>query len=519
MKTKETVKKMKEVAVPTSEIKIFDTTLRDGEQAPGYSMNLNEKVRMAKQLEKLGVDMIEAGFPVASDDDFEAVSAIAASCKKAEVVGLSRALEKDIKTCWEAIKGAKKPRIHTFIATSDIHLKHKLKMSKDEVLKMAVEAVKYAKSLCDRVDFSPEDATRSDKTFLYKVLTAVIDAGADTVNIPDTVGYTTPQEFYDLIKGIKENVPNIQQAVISVHCHNDLGLAVANSLSAVLAGAGQIQCTINGIGERAGNASLEELVMALKVRADFYRASTNINTKEIYPASRLLSKITGIGVQPNKAIVGANAFAHEAGIHQHGVLMYKQTYEIMTPEDIGLETSSLVLGKHSGKHALRDRLFQLGFEPSERELESLFVRFKNLADKKKEIYDEDLEMLVLGFEDPDMEAFKLVKVHSSSATDSTPVAAVTLVNEAGEKLTEANTGDGQIDAMYASINQITGVQAKLKDFKVFAATPDSDALAHVKVLVEFKGKSYSGYAADTDTIVACAKSYLNAVNKAYLYNR
>lgn len=500
-------------------IRIFDTTLRDGEQAPGYSMNLNEKVRMAKQLEKLGVDIIEAGFPIASEDDFEAVKAIAKACKKAEVAGLSRALEKDIKTCWEAIKDAKKPRIHTFIATSDIHMKHKLKMSKEEVLKMAVNAVKYAKSLCERVDFSPEDAARSDHKFLYQVLEAVIEAGADTVNIPDTVGYTTPQEFFELIAGIKKNVPNIDKAVISVHCHNDLGLAVANSLSAVLAGAGQIQCTINGIGERAGNASLEEVVMSMKVRQDFYKCETDVNTTEIYPSSRLLSKITGIGVQPNKAIVGGNAFAHEAGIHQHGVLMYKQTYEIMRPDDIGLETSALVLGKHSGKHALRDRLDKLGFEPSERELESLFVRFKALADKKKEIYDEDLEMLVLGVEDPDLEAFKLVQVHSSSATDSTPVAAVTLMTPANEKIAEAGTGDGQIDAIYASINKITGVSAKLKDFKVFAATPDSDALAHVKVLVEFKDKTYSGYAADTDTIVACAKSYLNAINKAYIYNQ
>lgn len=500
-------------------IRIFDTTLRDGEQAPGYSMNLNEKVRMAKQLEKLGVDIIEAGFPIASEDDFEAVKAIAKACRKAEVAGLSRALEKDIKSCWEAIKEAKKPRIHTFIATSDIHMKHKLKMSKEEVLTMAVNAVKYAKSLCERVDFSPEDATRSDHKFLYQILEAVIDAGADTVNIPDTVGYTTPQEFFDLMKGIKANVPNIDKAVISVHCHNDLGLAVANSLSAVLAGAGQIQCTINGIGERAGNASLEEVAMAMKVRQDFYQCETEINTTEIYPSSRLLSKITGIGVQPNKAIVGGNAFAHEAGIHQHGVLMYKQTYEIMQPEDIGLETTALVLGKHSGKHALRDRLDKLGFDSSERELESLFVRFKALADKKKEIYDEDLEMLVLGVDDPDLEAFKLVQVHSSSATDSTPVAAVTLMTPNNEKMSEAGTGDGQIDAIYASINKITGVAAKLKDFKVFAATPDSDALAHVKVLVEFKDKTYSGYAADTDTIVACAKSYLNAVNKAYIYNQ
>lgn len=498
-------------------IRIFDTTLRDGEQSPGYSMNLAEKLRLAKQLERLGVDVIEAGFPVASPDDFKAVEAIAKQCQKLEVCGLCRAVDRDIKATADAIKDAKFPRIHTFIATSDIHLEHKLKISKEQCLEMAVKAVQLSKSLCERVDFSPEDASRTNPEFLYKVLEAVIDAGADVVNIPDTVGYSTPEEFGALIKGIKENVPNIDKAIISTHCHNDLGLAVANSLAGVLNGAGQIECTINGIGERAGNAALEECVMAIHTRPDIYNAETNIVTEEIYPTSRLLMAITSIGVQPNKAIVGKNAFAHEAGIHQHGILANRQTYEIMTPESVGIEKSELVLGKHSGRHALFDRLEKLGWNPKDDEKDRIFEQFKDLADKKKEIFDEDLEMIMLQKE-LDNPAFTLSRLNARSGLSSIPTAQITLRTRENEEIAETAMGDGQVDAIYKAIDKITKLETQLIDFKIGAASAESDAQGLCKVLIKCNEKIYSGQAAHTDIILACAKAYLEAVNKAFKFN-
>jgi len=371
-------------------IKIFDTTLRDGEQSPGCSMDIQEKVKFAEQLEKLNVDVIEAGFPIASHDDFQSIQMISKKCKQTEICALSRATEMDIKCAWDSLKYATKPRIHTFIATSEIHMKYKLKKTKSQILNMAVNAVKYAKSLCNNVDFSPEDATRSDHDFLFKIIEAVIDAGADTINIPDTVGYSIPEEFGSLIKDIIKNVPNISKAIISTHCHNDLGMATANSLTGIINGASQVECTINGIGERAGNAALEEIVMALKTRNKFFDVRTNINTTEIYKSSQLLSKIIGIQPAPNKAIVGKNAFAHESGIHQDGILKNKTTYEIMTPQDIGIEKNKIVLGKHSGRHAIINRLTQLGIEISKDDINTIFHNFKELADRNKTISDEDL---------------------------------------------------------------------------------------------------------------------------------
>lgn len=495
-------------------VRIFDTTLRDGEQAPGNSMNLNEKVRLAKQLERLGVDVIEAGFPIASPDDFASVKAIARACSETEVCGLARALEKDIKATWDAISEAKKPRIHTFVATSEIHMKHKLKKSKEEVLQMAIDAVTLAKSLCDRVDFSPEDAFRSERNFLYQVLEAAIQAGADVVNIPDTVGYGTPQEYGDLIKGIIENVSNIKQAIISTHCHNDLGLAVANSLAGVKNGARQVECTINGIGERAGNAALEEVVMTLKTRADFYDLKTNINTTEIWPTSRLLTSITGVPVQPNKAIVGANAFAHESGIHQDGVLKQRETYEIMRAEDIGLESNKLVLGKHSGRHALKDRMQNLGYQLEGDELNNFFEKFKNLADKKKEIYDADL-LLLINQNENDEARYQFKDLEASTGTTNTPIAKIWL-EEDGKILTASATGDGPVDAAFQCIDQIINIENKLLEYSVNAVTEGIDAQATVAVQIEIDGKIFSGSDSSTDIIVASVKAYLEALNRAQL---
>lgn len=498
-------------------VKIFDTTLRDGEQAPGYSMNIEEKIRLALQLEKLGVDVIEAGFPIASPDDFTSVKEIAEALTKPEICGLARANEKDIKATAEAIKNAKKPRIHTFIATSPIHMEHKLKMTPAEVTKHAVEAVKLAKSLCERVDFSPEDAARSDKTFLYEILSAAIEAGADTINIPDTVGYSTPQEFAQLISDIIENVPAIRERniIVSTHCHNDLGLAVANSLAGVEAGARQIECTINGIGERAGNASLEEVVMTLKTRNDHYQINTNINPKELVPTSQLLTRITGKGVQPNKAIVGANAFAHEAGIHQHGMLCNEETYEIMKPENVGWTSNKLVLGKHSGRHALADRLEELGFKIDKDQLNAIFSRFKSLADKKKEVYDEDIEMIASeSLEEMNTNpAFTMDQVQVSCGSHSIPTASVALKNAENEIIQDANVGDGPIDAIYRGISHLTGVETQLKEYSIQTVTEGMDAQAVITIKFEKDGKTYSGRAAHTDIVVASALAYLNGINR------
>lgn len=493
-------------------IKIFDTTLRDGEQSPGASMNVEEKLRVAKQLQKLNVDVIEAGFPVASYGDFEAVKTIAGEIKGVEIAALARANLKDIDRAWEAVKGAKKPRIHTFIATSDIHLKYKLRLTREEVLKKAVEAVRHATFLCSNVEFSAEDAVRSDREFLSDIVEAVIDAGATTVNIPDTVGYAIPSEFGSLIRYLKEKVRNIEKATISCHCHNDLGLAVANSVAAIQEGARQVECTINGIGERAGNASLEEIVMILRTRKDLFNFDTRVKSEHLYPSSRLITHITGMVVQPNKAIVGANAFAHEAGIHQDGVLKEKTTYEIMTPESIGLTKSTLVLGKHSGRHAFRDKLKELGYELSEDNLNKAFERFKQLADKKKEVFDEDIEAVVADeiLRIPDK--YRIVYVNVVSGTVTVPTATVQLEID-GKLILDSGSGVGPVDSVYKTIVKMTGTKSRLLRYSVNAITGGTDAQGEVTVRLEEGGHTVIGQGAHTDIIVASAKAYINALNK------
>jgi 2-isopropylmalate synthase len=495
-------------------VKIFDTTLRDGEQSPGASMNMDEKIRIAHQLEKLNVDVIEAGFPIASIGDFEAVRRVAQTIKGPEIAGLCRANFKDIDRAWEALNFAgDRGRIHTFIATSDIHMERKLQMAPAKVLATAVKAVEHAAKYTPNVEFSCEDAVRTRVEFLAEMVEAVIAAGASTVNIPDTVGYAIPFEFFNIIKYLKENVPNIDQATLSVHCHNDLGLAVANSLAAVQAGAGQVECTINGIGERAGNCSLEEVVMGLRTRQDIMPYTTNVNTEHIYGASRLLSTITGIVVQPNKAVVGANAFAHEAGIHQHGVLMDKETYEIMTPESIGLNTNKLVLGKHSGRHAFVARLTELGYELSKEDVEKAFVRFKALADKKKEIFDEDLDAIVADEIIRVPEAIKLLQMNVSSGSFAAPTATVELEVH-GKKKKVAIMGDGPVDATFKAIKKLSRLKPRLISFSVGSITGGTDALGECTVRLELEGHEVLGQGAHSDIIVASAKAYINAMNKA-----
>ncbi|GLI36726.1 2-isopropylmalate synthase [Geobacter hydrogenophilus] len=496
-------------------IKIFDTTLRDGEQSPGNSMNIEEKLRVAKQLLKLNVDVIEAGFPIASEGDFEAVKRVAQTIKGPEIAGLCRSSDKDIDRAWEALKYAgEKGRIHTFLATSEIHMKYKLKMTREQVLENAVKAVKRAKSYTPNVEFSCEDAVRTDLAFLAQVVEAVIGAGATTVNIPDTVGYTIPFEYFNIIRHLKENVSNIEKAVISVHCHNDLGLSVANSIAAVQAGAGQVECTINGIGERAGNCSLEEFVMAVKTRHDILPFRTNVAHEQIVPASRLLSTITGIGVQPNKAIVGANAFAHESGIHQHGVLMEKSTYEIMTPESIGLKTNVLVLGKHSGRHAFKKRLAELGYELSDEDLNRAFERFKALADLKKEVFDEDLDALVADEVMRPAEKFRLS--HITVTCGSFAVATSTVQMEIdGTAVRTAELGDGPVDATLKAIKKLTKTKAKLQQYNVGSITGGTDAQGEVTVRVTDGNETVVGRGSSTDIIEASAKAYINALNRLH----
>jgi len=495
-------------------IKIFDTTLRDGEQSPGASMNIEEKLRIASQLEKLNVDVIEAGFPIASDGDFEAVKKIAQTIKGPEIAGLCRANFKDIDRAWDALKYAgERGRIHTFIATSDIHMERKLQMKPAKVKETAIKAVKHAAAYTPNVEFSCEDAVRTRLDFLAEMVEAVIDAGATTVNIPDTVGYAIPFEFFNIIKYLKDNVPNIDKAVLSVHCHNDLGLAVANSLAAIQAGAGQVECTINGIGERAGNCSLEEVVMALRTRRDIMPYVNNIKTEHIFAASRLLSTITGIVVQPNKAIVGANAFAHEAGIHQHGVLMDKETYEIMTPESIGLNTNKLVLGKHSGRHAFVARLHELGYDLPKEDIEKAFVRFKSLADRKKEIFDEDLDAIVADEIIRVPEAVKLLQMNVSSGSFAAPTATVELEVK-GKVKKAAVMGDGPVDATFKAIKKLTRMEPYLVNFSVGSITGGTDALGECTVRLEYEGHEVLGQGAHSDIIVASAKAYINALNKA-----
>jgi len=493
-------------------IRIFDTTLRDGEQSPGASMNVEEKITLAKQLARLGVDIIEAGFAISSPGDFEAIKRIGAEVEGPVICSLARARKDDIDRAWEALKDAPKRRIHTFHSTSDIHLKHQYRISREEALKRSVEMVKHARSYVDDVEFSPMDATRTDISYLHEVVEAVIEAGAKTVNIPDTVGYATPGEFGALIKGIKDKVRNIDKAVISVHCHNDLGLAVANVLSAILNGAEQVECTVNGIGERAGNCSMEEVVMALRTRKDFFNADSRVNSEEIMRTSRLVTKITGIPVQPNKAIVGANAFAHESGIHQDGLLKERTTYEIMRPESIGLVKTNLVLGKHSGRHAFRDRLKQMGYDLSDEDLNKAFERFKHVADQKKEVFDEDLEAIVSDEMQQIQEVYVLLHLSAQSGTDLKPTATVEMqVN--GKTVKQAGTGDGPVDAVYRTIALMTGTKSRLDAYLVKGITGGTDALGEVTVKIEEEGKKIAGHGADTDIIVASAKAYVNALNK------
>lgn len=492
---------------------VFDTTLRDGEQSPGFSMNPREKLEMARQLARLNVDVIEAGFPIASEDDFEAVKLVAQTLRGGPIIaGLSRAKDVDIDRAWEALKHAERARIHTFIATSDIHIQYKLKSTREEVLEATVRAVRRARSYCDDVEFSAEDACRSDQDFLCKVVEEAIKAGATTINIPDTVGYTIPWEFAERIRDLISRVPNIAKAVVSCHCHNDLGLAVANSLAAVANGAGQVECTINGIGERAGNASLEEIVMAIRTRRDLLDAETGIKTEELYRTSRLLISLTGIPVQPNKAIVGANAFAHEAGIHQHGILSHKLTYEIMTPESVGVPRSQLVLGKHSGRHGFKKRLEELGVQLSEDDLNKAFVRFKALADRKKEIFDEDLLAIVEEEVLAVPETYTLDHLQFTSGTNLIPTATVRLKKQ-DEILQESGWGDGPVDAAYKAIDLIAKIPMKLKDYTVRSATAGKDALGEVVVALEADGRTVTGHGASTDVIEASVRAYLNAINK------
>lgn len=492
---------------------IFDTTLRDGEQSPGASMTKDEKIRIAKALEKLRVDIIEAGFPIASPGDFEAVQAVASVIKDSTICGLARALDKDIDRAAEALKKANSARIHTFLATSPLHMKMKLRMSPEEVLAQAVHAVKRARQYTDNVEFSPEDAGRSDIDFLCKVVEAVIDAGAGTINIPDTVGYKLPDRFGRLIATLRERVPNSDKAIFSVHCHNDLGLAVANSLAAVLNGARQVECTINGLGERAGNAALEEVVMAVRTRKDVFPCQVNIDTTQIVPCSRLVSSITGFPVQPNKAIVGANAFAHESGIHQDGVLKSRETYEIMRAEDVGWNENRMVLGKHSGRNAFRDRLQQLGIVlSSEEELNTAFSRFKELADKKHEIYDDDLQAIITDTLAVEKEKVKLVALKVCSETGEMPYARITLNVDGQEKFGQAE-GSGPVDATFKAIESIVYSQSHLLVYSVNNVTNGTDSQGEVGVRLEKEGRIVNGQGADTDIVIASAKAYLNAINK------
>lgn len=502
----------------TKMIRIFDTTLRDGEQSPGCSMNLKEKIEMAKQLEKMKVDIIEAGFAMSSPGDFISVKTIAETIKDCTVASLARTTADDIDRAWEALRGAVSPRIHTFIATSPIHMEYKLLMTPDEVYERSVAMVKHAKSYCSDIEWSAEDATRSDPVFLAKVIEGVIKAGATTVNLPDTVGYTTPDEYYEFLMKIQELAPSLGNICLSTHCHNDLGLAVANSLAAVKAGAGQIECTINGIGERAGNAAMEEIIMALHTRKDSLNADTRIVTTEIMRSSSLLSRITGVKVQPNKAIVGENAFAHEAGIHQHGVMKNKATYEIMTPESVGLTKNNLVLGKHSGKHAFRDKVKHLGYDMPETEIDRMFVKFKELADKKKSVYDRDIEALISKEAVQVPKTYRLDSYVINSGNHITSTAVIRMIKD-GKSIERVSRGEGPIDASFKSIEKIVGMDSHLEDYQIQSVTEGEDALGDALVkLSDANGNIFSGRGLSTDIIEASIHAYINAVNKMIYEN-
>ena len=492
---------------------IFDTTLRDGEQAAGAKMNLQEKLEIAKQLEKLGVDVIEAGFPITSPGDFAAVSTIAREVRTPVICALARALPQDIDRAWEAVKEAQHPRIHVFLSASEIHRIHQLKKSREEILQAARDMVARAKKYVDDVEFSPMDASRTEPEYIYQILEAVIDAGATMVNIPDTVGYAIPAEFGSLIEGIFQNVPNINRATVSIHCHNDLGLAVANSLEAIKHGARQAECTINGIGERAGNASLEEIVMAIKTRSDFFDLTTSIDTRQIYKTSRLVSEVTGFVVQPNKAIVGANAFRHESGIHQDGVIKMPVTYEIIDPKTVGISASRLVLGKLSGRHALKERLAEMGYSLTEEDLSRVFSAFKELADKKREITDRDIESLIAEEQRSVSEIYHLDRLQVTCGDRGIPTASVQLIAPDGQVLADAALGTGPVDAIYKAINRIVGVPNKLTEFSIKSVTEGIDAIGEVLIKIESEDITYTGRGADTDIIVASAKAYMNALNR------
>lgn len=499
----------------TEKLIIFDTTLRDGEQCPGASLNIREKLEIARKLALLKVDVIEAGFPVASPGDFESVRQIAEEIRGSTVAGLARALEKDIEAVARSLEKAASPRIHIFLSTSKTHREHKLKMDKGEIIKMATEAVRFGKKFCDDIEFSPEDASRTEPEFLVEVVQAVIDAGATTVNIPDTVGYAVPKEFGELIAHLFANVGNIDQTIVSVHCHNDLGLAVANSLAAVKAGARQIECTVNGIGERAGNAAMEEIVMAIKTRKDFFGIQTDIDTRQIMPTSRLVSSLTGFFVQRNKAIVGKNAFAHESGVHQDGFLKKQSTYEIMSPKDIGLDSSELVMGKHSGRNALSNRIKELGYDLDENELDMVFKDFKVLADEKKTVFQEDIIALVQKrqFADEDLNTYELVSLKCYFETGVTPEATVVLKSRDGKDHTATAKGDGPIDSIYNAIDKITGLTCRLVDYQVMSKTKGRDAQGEVTVRVVSEKRETLGKGTDVNTVEASALAYVNAANK------
>ena len=494
-------------------IKIFDTTLRDGEQSPGCSMNLPEKIEMAKQLEKLGVDIIEAGFAIASPMDHKSVQAIAGAVTNCTVASLARCTKGDIDAAWDAVKEAKHPRIHVFLATSEIHMKYKLQMSPEQVLQRISDMVSYAKSFCDDIEFSAEDASRSDWAFLAQCYSNAVAAGATTLNVPDTVGYSTPAEMAELITYLRQNVTGVENVDISVHCHNDLGMAVANSLACVKAGATQVECTVNGIGERAGNASLEEIVMALHTRRDFYDAETNITTKQIDRSSKLLSNITGVPIPPSKAIVGANAFAHESGIHQHGVIANAQTYEIMNSMDVGIPQNTMVLGKHSGKHALREKLISMGYELTDEELESVFTRFKVLADKKKNITSSDIEALVLHRRNTAIGSCRLIS-HVVNAGDGVPNTSCIKLQREDDVMEEVAIGSGPLDASFKAINRMLGLDIKLDSFSLNAVTDGEDAIGEAVVKLEdANGRRYTGTGLSTDIIESSIRAYVNGINK------
>lgn len=493
-------------------IKVLDTSLRDGEQAPGYSLSLRDKIEVAKQLELLKVDIIEAGFAVISKGDFEAVKAISQMIKDCTVASLCRAVRGDIDAAWEALQNACDPFFNIVIATSDLHMRYKLKKTPDEVVEQAIDAVKYAKQYCNNVEFSCEDATRSNKAFLYRIFTETIKAGATVINLPDTVGYFTPDEMEDLVYSIRNNVPGADKVEISVHCHNDLGMGVANTLSAVVAGANQVECTLNGIGERAGNASLEEIVMALKTRKDFFNVETRIDTTKIYKASKVLSNATGVRIPPNKPIVGKNAFAHESGIHQHGVIANPQTYEIMRPQEIGLVSSKMVLGKHSGRHAVEDLISEMGYVLSKPALDMLFEKFKKIADKKEAVSYQDIESLVSEFKTKGEAVYTLESFLISTGNTVPSMAVVTLKNNEGQEVKKVSLGDGPIDAAFNAIDSIVGMEYNLKEYSIEAVTGGKDALGEVKVKIQKGEKVFVGNGLSTDTIEASLLAYINAIN-------